>query len=203
LPQSGPLRPRIPSCPAIRCRSTRRPAPGRAARFRPTAMRRCRTPGRRPPAARRCRVQRGQQQLMQYQALPCSGPRPAGKPEHVQHVGLTDADIERIPVAGPPPPVSRPAAPSGARARSCDSASSAIGFSSRSARAGPLHGPNRGTARALERRTQSRALLPRPASAGLDRPLELAGPGAHEHSPQQVYQRSANHKAEHAAHVNL
>jgi hypothetical protein len=43
----------------------------------------------------------------------------------------------------------------------------------------------------------------RPASAGLDRPLELARPGAHEHSPQQVRQRAADHQAEHPAEVNL
>ena len=136
FPRPGRCAPRPPPCPAIRCRSTRPPAPG---------------PCSRGPA---------------YRQAPLPGA------------------WRKI-------------------ARTASLASAAIGFSSHGAHAGPLHVPNRGIARALKRRVRGHALVPRPTSAGLDRPLELAGPGAHEHSPQQVHQRAANHKAEHAAHVNL
>ena len=106
-------------------------------------------------------------------------------------------------VNGQPATISWRAAPSGASARLCTSASAAIGFWSHGARAGPLHVPDRGIARAVKRRARGHALVPRPASAGLDRPLELARPGADEHFPHQVHQRAANHQAEHAAKVSL
>jgi hypothetical protein len=83
-PRPGRCAPRPRSCPAIRCRSTRPPAPGRAAGARPTARRRGRAPGGRSPVARRCRVQLGQQQLMQLLPHAClisvPQPPPAGHP---------------------------------------------------------------------------------------------------------------------------